>query len=189
MRKQLALIGIVVMALVGVAALAWMFASSMSISATTREIRGTDISAAAVAAIEPGEVAEFLPFGRPLFVLRPTPDQLRAVVELDEHVWNHQWSGYDADHGLFIYWGISTRLGCNLEHIPPGASPLGVGVGGRWLGGYFDPCHDSSYDYAGRTIKSFPYSRNGFTADVPNLQAPDHRFRSDGTLVIYLGAS
>jgi hypothetical protein len=180
------------MAAAGVAVLAWVLGSSLSISATSREASGAEIPADRLAAITEGEVAEFVIFGTPLFVLRPSSRQLQALADMDSHVWNSRWSGYDEGHGLFIYWGVSTRfpeVPCKLQHIPPGPSPLGEGTGYRWLGGYLDPCHDSSYDYAGRTIKSLPYTRVRFNAEVPNLRAPEYQFRRDGTLVVSMPAA
>lgn len=126
MHRRPLLIGIVAMSLVGVGVLAWTLGSSLSMSATTREASGSEIPAERIAAIASGEVAEFVSFGTPLLVLRPSPAQLQAVADLNNHVWNGQWSGYDKEHGLFIYWGVSTRFRCKLQHIPQGESPLGV---------------------------------------------------------------
>ena len=46
--------------------------------------------------------------------------------------------------------GIYTHLGCSPQFRPEvGAADLG----GDWLGGYFCPCHGSSFDLAGRVYK------------------------------------
>ena len=52
------------------------------------------------------------------------------------------------------------------------------------MGGYFDLMHDPSYDYAGRTIKTYEYTYNGYNVKYPNMKVPKHEFLRDGNLLI-----
>lgn len=67
--------------------------------------------------------------------------------------------------------GLCTHLGCVPLYYPK------VGeLNPSWLGGFYCPCHGSSFDLAGRVYKGVP-------APV-NLVIPPHRFISDTTLRI-----
>lgn len=119
-----------------------------------------------------------------IFLLKPSPEQIANLQKLDNHVWDKDYVGYEKDLNLFVTLGISTRHGCGLEHAPLGESPIYRNYGiGNWLGGYFDPCHDSSYDYAGRTIKSYEYTYKGLDIQVPNLNAPNYKLHKQQLIV------
>ncbi|TAH45434.1 MAG: hypothetical protein EYC71_06465 [Gammaproteobacteria bacterium] len=123
---------------------------------------------------------------KPLFILRPSAEQLRAIESLDGHVWNTAQISYANEADVFIYWGISTRFGCALQEKKASRSILlEFSDDGTWLGGYWDPACQVSYDYAGRAIKSHRFSYNGYVAEVPNLEAPRFR-RVDNKLIVTL---
>lgn len=67
-----------------------------------------------------------------------------------------------------ITMGVCTHLGC----VPLGAAE---GENKGEFGGYFCPCHGSSYDTAGR-IRKGPAPKN--------LMVPDYAFRSDTTVEV-----
>ncbi len=69
--------------------------------------------------------------------------------------------------------GICTHLGCSPRFRPdfPAAD-----IRENWKGGFFCPCHRSSYDYAGRVFKGVPAPKN--------LVVPPHKFLSETKVLI-----
>jgi ubiquinol-cytochrome c reductase iron-sulfur subunit len=49
-------------------------------------------------------------------------------------------------------------------------------LGSDWQGGFFCPCHGSSFDLAGRVFKNVPAPSN--------LEVPPHRYLANGMLLI-----
>ena len=136
-------------------------------------------------ALQPGEFRKIFvaEYGRTLFVFRPTQEVMADLKKLDAHVWDCNLQAYDKDHEIFIYWGESTKTGVQLERIAKGSSRF-TEPGHVWLGGYFDLMHDPSYDYAGRTIKYYEYTYNGYDVKHPNMKVPKYEFLRDGNLLI-----
>lgn len=70
--------------------------------------------------------------------------------------------------------GICTHLGCSptakFKHGPAD------GMDSNWLGGFFCPCHGSTFDLAGRVFKSKPAP--------DNLEVPPHMYLSDTRILI-----
>jgi ubiquinol-cytochrome c reductase iron-sulfur subunit len=58
--------------------------------------------------------------------------------------------------------------------VPKGTSNPSVGA--DWKGGFFCPCHGSTFDSAGRVFKNKPAPTN--------LEIPPHKYLSDGRLWI-----
>mgnify|MGYP002129582438 CR=1 FL=1 len=75
---------------------------------------------------------------------------------------------------VFVTVGICTHLGCSPTAVPAGTS--NPSVGDRWQGGFFCPCHGSTFDLAGRVFKNKPAPTN--------LEVPPHRYVSDTRLLI-----
>jgi len=74
---------------------------------------------------------------------------------------------------MLIAIGICTHLGCSPTYIPEiGADSMGAG----WKGGFFCPCHGSSFDMAGRVFKNVPAPTN--------LVVPPHYYKSDDLVLI-----
>jgi Rieske Fe-S protein len=120
-----------------------------------------------------GEVLEVNTGIGPILILKPSQDQLSDLDYLDGHVWNPQYSGFNKEHSIFIQRGIGTIRGCKLDHYKKGKLEYTI-ENGIWLGGYFGLCYDSSYDYAGRTIKTWKHSINGGIFEAPNLLVPNY---------------
>ena len=75
---------------------------------------------------------------------------------------------------LFVAVGICTHLGCSPSSVPAGTANPSVGA--DWQGGFFCPCHGSTFDGAGRVFKNKPAPTN--------LEVPPHRYLSDTRIVI-----
>ena len=127
-----------------------------------------------ISAIQPGQAIKTIYRKQPLFVRHLTPkeigeadavplSELRDPQTLEQRTkpGKAQW---------LITMGVCTHLGC----VPLGA---GEGENRGEYGGYFCPCHGSSYDTAAR-IRKGPAPKN--------LEVPDYVFRSD--TVVEVGA-
>lgn len=67
--------------------------------------------------------------------------------------------------------GLCTHLGCVPVYQPEMGS-----LSADWPGGFFCPCHGSSFDLAGRVFEGVP-------API-NLEVPPYKFLTDSTIVI-----
>ena len=74
---------------------------------------------------------------------------------------------------ILVLIGICTHLGCSPTHRPEmGPADLGA----DWLGGFFCPCHGSTFDLAGRVYSGVPAPLN--------LEVPPHFYKSDRVILI-----
>jgi ubiquinol-cytochrome c reductase iron-sulfur subunit len=74
--------------------------------------------------------------------------------------------------------GICTHLGCSpSEKLKMGGDS---GMGAEWPGGFFCPCHGSTFDLAARVYKGVPAPTN--------LVIPPHQYLSDARLLIGVDA-
>jgi hypothetical protein len=130
--------------------------------------------------IIPGEIQAFHVHGRPLFILRPNREQQENLARLDAHVADRHSAAYVPELDAFVYWGISTNRGCDLQHKPPQVSMLlEYNPAAEWLGGFWSGVCELSYDYAGRTISSHEFTFSGYRAPSPNLSKPKLRVSGD----------
>ncbi len=137
--------------------------------------------------LEPGVVHTVTVENAKLFFLKPTRDQFSAIEALDPYVSNTKRIGFQEEIGAFVYWAYSTRWHwhCSLEHFPPaGHSEEAASFNPNWLGGYWDPLCEVSYDYAGRAIEESTYSFNGFPWSGEGLKAPAVFSRNGGKYAV-----
>lgn len=174
----------VAMACIGVTLAAIPFAGTLSYSERAKSHADVAFD---LPKLEAGKVVVLRVDGRPLFVLRPSEDQRKSIAGLDEHVWDARHTAYDAELGAYVYWGLSTRWGCELREKPQGTLRYYENqVKQRWSGGYWDPHCEVSYDYAGRAIRGIGYTFNGYAREVPNLAKPKFRVVGDKFDRVYL---
>lgn len=135
--------------------------------------------------LAPGGVKTVEWRGKPVWVMRRTPEMLAALPQQDaaladpasrkdqqpEYARNPQRS---IRPEVFVTVGICTHLGCSPTAVPAGTS--NPSVGDQWQGGFFCPCHGSTFDLAGRVFKNKPAPTN--------LEVPPHRYMSDTRLLI-----
>ena len=167
----------------GAAATAVPFVSTLAPSKRARSI-GAPVTVN-VDQIRPGEIRTVEWRGKPVWIMRRTPEQIEALKKaktglVDPESQMTQQPGYAAnqtrsirpDIGVMV--GICTHLGCSPTAVAPGQAT--VGLGSDWPGGFFCPCHGSKFDYAGRVYENMPAPTN--------LVVPDYRFDDAGQLVI-----
>lgn len=138
-----------------------------------------------VASIAPGEMKTFEWQGKPVWVLRRTPEMLESIKKTDDRVADpkSERTAYPTPKyaqneyrsikpELLVVVGICSHLGCS----PKG--PFGGGSNPQ-LGpdpGFVCPCHGSTFDLAGRVFKNKPAP--------DNLQVPPYKFVSDSVVLI-----
>ena len=123
--------------------------------------------------------------GKPVWVVHRTPEMLQELQGHDDELADPQ-SKRDQQPAyaqnttrsikpdFFIVIGICTHLGCSPSVAPKGAANPSLPA--DWPGGYFCPCHGSSFDGAGRVFKNKPAPTN--------LEVPLYRYLSDSSVEI-----
>ena len=115
--------------------------------------------------------------GKPVWILRRTPEMLASLAPLDAALADpasrtdqqppYARNPHRSIHPeIFVTVGICTHLGCSPTSVPAGAG--NPSVGSDWRGGFFCPCHGSTFDLAGRVFKNKPAPTN--------LEVPPHRY-------------
>lgn len=171
---------------VGAAAVAVPFASTFQPSERAKAA-GAAVEVD-LADIKPGEKKTVEWRGKPVWVVRRTAEQLAALTGLNgeladpdskrkpseltpEYARNE---GRSIKPEFFVAVGICTHLGCSpSDKFQLGAQPS---LPDDWKGGFFCPCHGSTFDMAGRVFKNKPAP--------DNLEIPPHMYLSDSKLLI-----
>ena len=140
-----------------------------------------------IAAIKPGEKMTVEWRGKPVWIVRRTPEQLAALPKLDAQLADPKSERKPADQApeyarnenrsikpeYLVAVGICTHLGCSpSDKFTTGPQPS---LPDDWQGGFFCPCHGSHYDTAGR-IRQGPAPQN--------LAVPVLTFLSDDVVQI-----
>lgn len=135
--------------------------------------------------LQPGEMKTVEWRGKPVWIVRRTPEMLEALkknealladpgssrAEQPEYV---KGAGRAIKDEYLVCVGLCTHLGCSPSaKFKPGAES---GIGEDWPGGFLCPCHGSRFDLAGRVFKSMPAP--------DNLPIPPHTYVSDTRLII-----
>jgi ubiquinol-cytochrome c reductase iron-sulfur subunit len=168
---------------VGAVGVAIPFVGSWNPSAKARAA-GAPVRAN-IANLEPGQMITVEWRGRPVFIVRRTPEALAGLAKVedqlrDPHSRDPQQPPYAQNptrairDEILVLLGLCTHLGCAPMFRPDvGAQDLG---GDRWQGGFFCACHGSRFDMAGRVYRGVPAPTN--------LEIPPHRYDGDNVLVI-----
>ena len=141
-----------------------------------------------ISAIKPGEKITVEWRGKPVWIVRRTPEQLAALSTLNNQLADPESKRkqdeftpvYARNEGrsikpeFLVAVGICTHLGCS----PSDKFQLGAqaSLPDDWKGGFLCPCHGSTFDMAGRVFKNKPAP--------DNLEIPPHMYLSDSKLLI-----
>lgn len=136
------------------------------------------------ASVAPGEVRVVEWRGQPVWVMRRTPEMLASLegmtdlADPDSRVKQQPPYATNTHRSikpeLLVAVGICTHLGCSPVTLPEGTANPSVPA--DWKGGFFCPCHGSTFDLAGRVFRNKPAPTN--------LLVPPHRYQADGSLLI-----
>jgi ubiquinol-cytochrome c reductase iron-sulfur subunit len=140
-----------------------------------------------ISALKPGEKMTVEWRGKPVWIVRRTPEQLAALPKLDKELADPNSKrnleltpAYARNENrsikpeILVAVGICTHLGCSpSDKFTPGAQPS---LPNDWAGGFLCPCHGSTFDMAGRVFKDKPAP--------DNLEVPPHVYLSDSRILI-----
>jgi ubiquinol-cytochrome c reductase iron-sulfur subunit len=168
-RRDFINIAAVSVAGVGAAATLYPLVNQMNPSADVLALASIEVD---LSAIQPGQAIKTIFRKQPLFIRQLTPAEIQAANAVDvASLRDPQTLGERTKPGKpqwLITMGVCTHLGC----VPLGA---GEGESRGAFGGYFCPCHGSSYDTAAR-IRKGPAPKN--------LEVPAYAFKSDTVVTI-----
>lgn len=141
-----------------------------------------------ISALKPGEKLTVEWRGKPVWIVRRTPEQLATLEKLEaqladpeskrkpeeltpEYARNRNRS---IKPEVFVAVGICSHLGCSpTDKLVPGPQPS---LPNDWAGGFLCPCHGSTFDVAGRVYSNKPAP--------DNLEVPPHMYLSETRLLI-----
>ncbi len=141
-----------------------------------------------VSALKPGEKVTVEWRGKPVWIIRRTPEQLAELPKLDAQLADPKSERKPSEltpeyarnearsikPELLVVVGICTHLGCSpVDRFQTGAQPS---LPNDWAGGFLCPCHGSTFDMAGRVFSNKPAP--------DNLEVPPHMYLSDTRLLI-----
>ena len=141
-----------------------------------------------ISALKPEEKVTVEWRGKPVWIIKRTPEQLAELPKLDSQLADpkserkpseltpeyarNEWRSIKPE--ILVAVGICTHLGCSpTDKFQPGAQPS---LPDDWKGGFLCPCHGSTFDMAGRVFKNKPAP--------DNLEVPPHMYLSDTRLLI-----
>ncbi len=139
--------------------------------------------------LKPGEKKTVEWRGKPVWIVRRTPEMLATLKKTDPLVADPNserkpdeltpMADTRNEHRsikpeILVVVGICSHLGCSpTDKFAAGAQPS---LPDDWAGGFLCPCHGSTFDLAGRVFKNKPAP--------DNLEVPPYTFLSDSKLLI-----
>jgi ubiquinol-cytochrome c reductase iron-sulfur subunit len=142
-----------------------------------------------ISGLKPGEKLTVEWRGKPVWIVRRTPEQIEALKKLDGQLADpkslrkpseimpmestrNEWRSVKPEFLVVV--GICPHLGCSpSDKFTPGPQPS---LPDDWQGGFICPCHGSTFDMAGRVYKNKPAP--------DNLEVPPYAFLSDSRVLI-----
>jgi ubiquinol-cytochrome c reductase iron-sulfur subunit len=141
-----------------------------------------------IGGLQPGEKMTVAWRGKPVWIVRRTPEQLAELAKIDGELADpgskrttfsdtpeyarNDWRSIKKEYLVVI--GICTHLGCSPgDKFTPGPQPS---LPADWPGGFLCPCHGSTFDMSGRVFKDKPAP--------DNLEVPPYMYLSDSRILI-----
>lgn len=142
-----------------------------------------------IADMKPGDMKIVEWRGKPVWIVRRTPEQLESLKKTEAQVADPQSlrnqklnipmeQARNPERALkpefLVVVGICTHLGCSPNaKFNVGPQPS---LPDDWQGGFLCPCHGSTFDMAGRVFKNKPAP--------DNLPVPPYTFLAENTILI-----
>jgi len=137
--------------------------------------------------LKPGELRRVEWRGKPVWVLRRTPEMLETLKSTTPKLADPDSKRKDYptpswaqnEHRslkpeYLVVVGICSHLGCSpSDKFAGGPQPS---LPDDWPGGWLCPCHGSTFDYSGRVYKNMPAP--------DNLEVPPYKYLTDTRLLI-----
>ena len=134
-------------------------------------------------ALKPGELHTIEWRGRPIWILKRTPEMLKRLssveplltdpkseVRTQQPPYAHN-ATRSVEPEVLVTIALCTHLGCIPSYYP---EPDSLQPG--WPGGFYCPCHGSKFDLAGRVYRGSPAPTN--------LVIPPHKYLSASTILV-----
>ncbi|MBS7779420.1 ubiquinol-cytochrome c reductase iron-sulfur subunit [Acidovorax sp. CCYZU-2555] len=141
-----------------------------------------------ISALKPGEKVTVEWRGKPVWIIKRSPEQLAGLPALDAQLADPKSERKPSEltpeyarnehrsikPEIMVAVGICTHLGCSpVDKLQAGPQPS---LPDDWKGGFLCPCHGSTFDLAGRVFKNKPAP--------DNLEVPPHKYLSETKLLI-----
>jgi ubiquinol-cytochrome c reductase iron-sulfur subunit len=141
-----------------------------------------------ISALKPGEKVTVEWRGKPVWIIKRSPEQLAGLPALDAQLADPKSERKPSEltpeyarnehrsikPEIMVAVGICTHLGCSpVDKLQAGPQPS---LPDDWKGGFLCPCHGSTFDLAGRVFKNKPAP--------DNLEVPPHMYLSDTRVLI-----
>lgn len=141
-----------------------------------------------ISALKPGEKLTVEWRGKPVWILKRSPEQIAALPKHDDLLADPQSKRKPGEltplyarnenrsikPETLVVVGICSHLGCSpSDKLTAGPQPS---LPDNWAGGFLCACHGSTFDVAGRVYKNKPAP--------DNLEVPPHMYLSDTRLLI-----
>ncbi len=185
-RRRLLTAATGVVGAVGVGAAAWPFLSSLQPSSKAR-IVGAPVEVF-IGNLEPGQLQRVQWRGATIGIMRRTERMLEELAGLGDRLRDPDSDNADQQPEyarnphrsirpeILVLNVHCTHLGCVPQVVPEiGAQPFDR----DWKGGFFCPCHRSTFDLAGRVYRGVPAPSN--------LLVPPYSFVDDDHVLIGVG--
>ena len=158
------------------------FIASMQPSARAKALGAP--AEADISKLEPGQMLRVKWRGQPVWVVKRTEQMLKDLEGLTDRLLDpNSEAPQQPEYAkntyrsrkpeILVAIGICTHLGCSPTYRPEVAP---ADLGPDWKGGFFCPCHGSTFDLAGRVYKGVPAPTN--------LVIPPYRFLSDTLILV-----
>lgn len=169
---------------VGVAGLAVPFIASMNPSARARAA-GAPVEVD-ISKLQPGERITVEWQGKPVWILRRSDQNMKDLEGMADKLADPKselpqqpayatnvYRSNEKRADIVVLVGICTHLGCSPTFRPELAA---ADLGADWKGGFYCPCHGSTFDLAGRVYAGVPAPSN--------LVIPRHQYLSDSVIMV-----
>jgi ubiquinol-cytochrome c reductase iron-sulfur subunit len=140
--------------------------------------------------VKPGEMKIVEWRGKPVWILRRTPEMLASLAKNDDKVADphsekiyqlpmpeyckNEFRARQEHKEVLVTVGLCSHLGCSpSSRFAEGPQP---NLPDDWNGGFLCPCHGSTFDLAARVFKNKPAPTN--------LDVPPYMYLADNKLII-----
>jgi ubiquinol-cytochrome c reductase iron-sulfur subunit len=181
-RRHFLTVATVATGAVGAAFVAYPFLASWKPSARAKAM-GAPVELD-IGKLEPGALVKVEWRGKAIYVVHRTPEMLAQLTAAEPKLRDPESAESEQPEfarnqaralkpEYLVVVGVCTHLGCApLDKFTPGD----VTVAADWPGGFFCPCHGSSFDLSGRVFRDVPAPTN--------LPVPPYRYVSDTRILI-----
>lgn len=182
-RRKMLTVSASVVGAVGTAVAVIPFLSTMGPSA--RALAAGAPVEVDVSKLEPGQKIQVEWRRKPVWIVRRSEEMVASLDAIESRLRDPNTEVLNTQPGfaqkatrsikpeILVLVGICTHLGCSPTFRPELAPE---DLGPDWKGGFYCPCHGSTFDISGRVYKNVPANKN--------LEVPPYKYLSENLLLI-----